>query len=155
MPCNAKAYTVPMSRIGLVLVVVFVLIGPTPLVIGAVATWRALAAHREQVSAQAGWTETVAEVTACSAYNPSKSPGQWPYTFESEWKDTKGHVHPGAGSGNTCKTGERYAIQYNPENLKQFSTPVGPFVPIPLILCLIGAAFIGIAIKGWRKAKAK
>lgn len=140
---------------GLVVLVVFLLIGPTPFILGVVFTRRAWSEHQREVDAQAGWVETQAVITECSKYNPSKSPGQWPYTYKSEWTDARGQVHPAEGSGTSCEPGQRYAIEYNPENPAQFSRPVNMFKPVPLILCLLGGGFMGIAFKEWRKEKAQ
>ena len=142
-----------MNRGALFLLVLFVLMGPTPLVVGAIATWMEWSEHREQVQAQAGWADAEARVVSCSSRGRDPRTGSFWYQYEAEWTDQDGRTHRSAGGGGSCIEGRRYPIRYNPADPEQTAAPVGWFFPVPIILCLIGLGFTSIGVKEWLKAR--
>src|SRR5262245_42403063 len=102
-----------MSRMGYVLLFLFVLLGPTPLVGGAVWGWRGWSEHRgegkqERAGEQAGWIGAEAVIVACSPNTRNARTGDWTYRWESEWTDKSGQKHRSTGVGASC--GTRYPI---------------------------------------------
>jgi hypothetical protein len=142
-----------------IIVVLFVLMGPTPLVLGTVWTWREWREHREQVHEEqqrerAGWVPIVAVVVRCSTMSRDARTGNWTYVEEFEWTDADGRPHHGSFRlGSHCSTGRRFSILHNPHNPEEYMHPVGGYLPLPLILCVMGFAFMYIGVKHWLKKR--
>jgi hypothetical protein len=148
-----------MNRTAIILVALFVLLGPTPLVIGTVLTWMVWREHRQEVQAEeerktAGWIEAEAKVVSCNSATRNSRSGDWTYRCETEWTDRDGRTHRSSTLGSNS-SGRSFPILYNPDNPEQYTGTVGWFFPHPLILSVIGFAFTFLGVKSWRKARAE
>jgi hypothetical protein len=147
-----------MNRKTLLLLGLFVLLGPTPLVIGGVLTWTAWVEHRKAVDAEQtregeGWLSAWVAITSCTPITRDARTGDWTYRSEGEWKDRDGKTHRKTFRGGSCSTGTSHEIRYNPQNPEENVHVVGWFTPVPLILCVLGFGFSFIGVKEWLKAR--
>lgn len=136
----------------------FVVLGPLPLIGGAIWTWMDWSEHRQRVHEveehqRAGWIETDVIITSCLAVDRNAQTGESTYRWEGHWTDKNGKVHPSKGGSATCSTGVGHSLLYNPVNPEEYTLGAGRFIPVPLVLCFLGIGFTYIAIKSWRQAR--
>jgi hypothetical protein len=132
--------------------ILFLVVGPIPLVAGVVLTWSNWSEYRAQTGRRENWVEAEAEVTWCSVRDASGRPASWPYTYRMQWTDAAGQAHQSEASSRDCTVGRRYPVRYDPEHPDRMDEGRERFTPTPLILSLIGLGFTFVGVKEWRKA---
>jgi hypothetical protein len=113
--------------------------------------------HRSEVRAyearrEAGWIETEAVFTSCKDTDPYGRSPNLRYRWEGEWKDKEGTTHRTSGGSSTCAPGQRLTILADPANPQEYTRPPAAFMPVPLVLCVIGLGFGFIAV-AWLKSR--
>jgi hypothetical protein len=140
-------------RVLVLVTLLFLVVGPIPLVAGVVLTWSNWSEYRARTAGRDDWVEAPAEVIWCSDRGGSKRPGSWDYTYRVRWTDAAGQTHESESSSRDCMVGRRYKVRYDPKHPDQMDEGREHFTPTPLILSLLGLGFTFIGVKEWRKAR--